>query len=171
MLDYIEKIERLTDGQCKVGPGPFGFGVHTELSSKIGLVITSDPDMFQDTVIMPLEIKNYEISVAGYNTSDSKKLTDSELEIAALDSGDPATQKIANAIKELSKQSFQVSAEDCSDAFDVLAKREIEGVEKNSRENDGMEKPSVLERIREAAKEPKKPHKDKPSRNKSGPEL
>jgi len=35
----------------------------------------------------------------------------------------------------------------------------------------GDEKPSVLEQIREAAKTPKEPRGDKPSRDKSGPEL
>lgn len=34
-----------------------------------------------------------------------------------------------------------------------------------------VEKPSVLDRIREAAKAPKEPRKDKPARDKSGPEL
>ena len=33
------------------------------------------------------------------------------------------------------------------------------------------EKPSVMDRIRAAAKEPKESHKDNHSRNKSGPEL
>jgi hypothetical protein len=40
-----------------------------------------------------------------------------------------------------------------------------------SSDQPGNEKPSALEKIREAAKAPKEPKKDKPSRKKSGPEL
>ena len=41
----------------------------------------------------------------------------------------------------------------------------------NTRKFSDIEKPSVLERIREAAKLPKEPRKDKPARNKSELEL
>jgi hypothetical protein len=41
----------------------------------------------------------------------------------------------------------------------------------SARKTPDTEKPSVLERIREAAKAPREPRKDKPTRNNSGPEL
>jgi len=40
----------------------------------------------------------------------------------------------------------------------------------NKRGSDVAEKPSVLAQIREAAQAPKEPRKDKPSRDKTGPE-
>jgi hypothetical protein len=41
----------------------------------------------------------------------------------------------------------------------------------SARSGADMEKPSVLERIREAARTPKEPRKEKPARDRSGPEL
>ena len=44
MLKLAGELRELTSGLCRVGPGPFGFGVHNCRLSRLGCVICLDPD-------------------------------------------------------------------------------------------------------------------------------
>jgi len=129
MLDFIQRIEELTEGQCKVGPGPYGFGVENKHSSDIRLIIITNPDTVQDTVVISPEIKSFEVSVAGFSRSKGRMVTDEEIKKAALHSGDLPTQTVAKAIQALSMQPMQISGKDFGDAFDILAEKEMEAAE------------------------------------------
>lgn len=126
MLELADRIAEKTDGLCQVGPGPYGFGVSNQHQSKIGIIIGTDPDMVQDSTILPADVEGYEVSVVGFHTDERRIVSPEEIEAAARDSSDPATQKIALALRELSGEKLWISTKDCSEAFDVMAQREMD---------------------------------------------
>lgn len=125
VLAFTEKIRRLTCGMCRVGSGPYGFGVCNGSPSRIGLVVCLTPDPFGNQSLPP-DAKDLTASVEAFNKQSRKKI--STAEAAGLsESSDPATRMVASTLLELTREPLTVSAQECVDAFDVLADRRMNG--------------------------------------------
>ena len=124
MLALIEEIHQQTEKMCSVGPGHYGFGIRNRNSSELGMVITFEPSPVKDNVIFPEDVPGYEVSVQAFSKEEQRLLEVCEVE-ALLTEGTLATCKIAGAVIGLSKKIRHVTKEECLEAFDVLAEREL----------------------------------------------
>lgn len=125
MLALIEEIHQQTENMCSAGPGSYGFGIRNNNPSDIGMVITFEPSPVKDNVIFPEDIPGYEVSVQAFSKEEQRLLEVCEVE-ALLIEGPPATRKIAGAVIGLSKEIRHATRQECLEAFDVLAERELE---------------------------------------------
>lgn len=126
MLVLASEIRRLTNGMCRVGIGPYGFGVENANPAQIGVAIRLQPDPFGDHP-QPLEAgKTYQATVEGFRKDGGSPLLPEDV-TAFMDSSDPATRTIASAIRKLSEETFQMNGEECAEAFGIMAEREMKG--------------------------------------------
>lgn len=128
MLKLAAQIRESTCGICRVGPGPFGFGVCNELISLIGMVIRMTPDPQEQSNLIP-DAKYTATVEAVINLRLSRgEIVDAE-ELASLSvDADPATQMVAKAALELGQTPIQLSGQEYSDAFDAMAQLEQMGL-------------------------------------------
>ena len=128
MLALIEEIYQQTEKMCMAGPGPGGFGVSNENPSDIGIYIAFKPSPIKDNAVFPEDIPDYEVSVRAFDKTDQRELSAKEV-AELLQSGNAATRRIAGAATGLSKESRHVTKEECWEAFDTLAQKEIQGLQ------------------------------------------
>lgn len=126
MLELTNHIRQLTFGLCRPGPGPYGFGVWNANISRIGIVIRMAPNPFQEQAL-PTET-DFMVTVEAVSQegrSYGKVIRDAEL-VKMSEEGDPATRIVAKAALLLC-QPIQITMQECTDAFNVLAESEIQG--------------------------------------------
>lgn len=123
ILQLAESIKNATNRLCEVGPGPYGFGVHTEGNSEICLVLSFSPDPVTDYVIFSDTIDDYEVKVKGYHRAEGEPVSPEEIAAyAASEQANSATRLVAGAILALGKEPIRVTTEECNEAFDLMAK-------------------------------------------------
>lgn len=129
MLKLAAQIRESTCGICRVGPGPFGFGVCSEPISMIGIVIRITPDPQEQPNLVP-DVKYTATVEAIINLPDSHREVIEAEELASLSiDADPATQIVAKAALELSNAPITLTEQEYSDAFDALAQLEQMGLD------------------------------------------
>lgn len=93
----------------------------------IGIYIAFEPSPIKDNAVFQEDIPDYEVSVRAFDKTAQMELFTKE--VAALpQSENTATRKIAGAVIGLSKESRHVTKEECWEAFDALAQKEIQGL-------------------------------------------
>lgn len=120
LLELAGQLYEQTDGLCQAGAGPGGIGVSNSGGSRIHLFLSFDPPPVQNNTIFPAEIGKYKVQVMGCWDKDGETVRQKEL-VALLDDPDPTTQKMAEALWELTQETRMVSTEECNEAFDILA--------------------------------------------------
>ena len=128
ILNLAESLYSLTNGLCNAGPGPSGIGVVTVDSSDIKLLLCFEPDPVCDDIVFPENVKDYQVAVQGVFKSDSSAVMPEDID-GLLVSGNPATQTVAAALKQLSGRTITVTADECIDAFYVLADQAVSAAE------------------------------------------
>ena len=141
MLKLAEKIRQLTCGMCRVGPGLYGFGVCNVNPARIGIIVHVTPDPY-GSELQPNEITEYTATVIGHHKESREALDQKEI-VRLTGDGDSATRTVAAALLELSKESVLISKQEYDEAFDVMARREMNcedtGItEEEARKLDGL---------------------------------
>lgn len=124
LLKLAGSLYEQTGGVCEAVAGPGGIGVCTDQSSKIRIVFSFSPTPILNNVIFPPEIEQYKVELVGYMVENAKQLRRSEIK-TLLQDADFATQKAAEALWRLAKETYMISTEECNEAFDILAKWEM----------------------------------------------
>lgn len=128
MMQLAEELRTLTLGMCRVGPGPFGFGVYTSPLSNVGAVVCMDPDPYGD-VQLPDGVTEYAVTVRPIdheNGSGSfgRVISDEKL-LELAESGDTATQAVAKGLIQICGRSVTISEQENSDAYENMVDAEI----------------------------------------------
>ncbi len=124
ILKLAEKIYKFTDGMCQVGPGPYGFGTSNTNLAEIGLYISFRENPVRGDTLFPDDVEGYEISVCAFHKQNQRKVSKKEIS-ELMESENTATQKIASAFQELSKEALYITTKECTVAFKELADREF----------------------------------------------
>ena len=123
ILQLAENIRNATNRLCEVGPGPYGFGVHTDENSEIYLGLSFTPDPVTDNVIFSDKIDDYEVKVDGFHREEREPISMEEIAAyATSEQASDATRLVAGAILALGKEQLHVTTEECNEAFDIMAK-------------------------------------------------
>ena len=124
ILKLAAQIRKQTCGICRVGPGPFGFGVCNEQISLIGMVIRMTPNPEDQPGLTP-EAKYTAVveAISNMKTSPHEIIGAKELKNLIVDA-DTATQLVAKAVLELSNAPITITGQEYSDAFDALVQLE-----------------------------------------------
>lgn len=129
MLKLAAQIRKQTCGLCRVGPGPFGFGVCNETISQIGMVICITPDPANQPALIPqLQCTVSVKAVSNSKTSAPEIIGSETLEKLSVDA-DAATQLVAKAALELCGVPIRITGQEYSDALDALAQMERMGLD------------------------------------------
>lgn len=124
MLKLAADIRLKTYGMCRVGVGPWGFGMCNQNPSRIGLVINLSPNPYGDKPVSP-EVTECTVKVLGFLKGSKPFLSPEEAETQS--GSDPATLVVARALKEFSLSPIVVSTKECDAAFGELLKRDMNG--------------------------------------------
>lgn len=135
MLRLAEELRSLTIGLCRVGPGPYGFGVFTSRLSDVGAIICLEPDPYWEK-LLPDGFTEYTATVRPIDTrreggSYGRGISDARL-LELAQGGDIATQAAAKGLLQICGKPVVVSAQEDSDAFDAMVSAELRG------QNDGF---------------------------------
>lgn len=130
MLRLAEELRTLTMGLCRVGPGPYGFGVSTSQLSSVGAVICLEPDPYGEEPL-PDGLTEYTATVRPIDTrregrSYGRGISDGRLQELA-QGGDIATRAAAKGLLQICGKPVVVSAQEGDDAFDAMAYTEASG--------------------------------------------
>lgn len=131
ILELAERMRQLTSGICRVGIGPYGFGVRNDRVSPMGLLVHLSPNPYGDEPLDP-NVKEISVSVSSFLWTEDKRTVPIETEEAVRmqeESSDPVTRLVASALRELEKAPFAVTIDECDDAFSVLAEKEMNWID------------------------------------------
>lgn len=123
----LRLARELTHGLCRVGPGPFGFGVHNCRLSQLGCVICLDPDPYGD-MELPDGVDEFTVTLKPVYNDYSGRHEESvsgETLLELAENSDPATHMVAQALLKLSETTVTVSSQENNDAFDSMADSEL----------------------------------------------
>lgn len=129
MMELAAKIRSLTYGMCRVGPGPYGFGVYNTNPARIGMVISIDPDPYSHVFPRTEENEMHRVAVKMFLKGEKDEMISMEMAGRFQQDCDPATRTIAKAFLKISTEPFQISTQECDEAFDMMAQREMHGLD------------------------------------------
>ena len=125
MLQLAAQIRKATYGMCRVGPGPYGFGVCNTNPAQIGILIHASPNPFGDAGELS-EDEMIKVTVEGYYkvTPSIHPHEDAVLELSR--HGDLATCLVVSAIMKLSEAPLMVSQTEYFTAFNYLLEQDMQ---------------------------------------------
>ena len=129
MVLLAEQLRELTHGICKMGPGPYGIGVSTNAVSPLTAILLLTPEPFKEGNICLPGNQTCTVEMCAF-TEEQRALRTylTRDELAAFSQGDdPAARIVAEAILRMNDSGPVVTAQECNDAFDILADWEING--------------------------------------------
>lgn len=129
LLRLAGDIRSRTYGMCRVGPGPYGFGVSNNNPARIGLFLNISPNPYDgqasavsDSAVLTVTVEAFE-----KGTSFDKMLSIEDIRSFRQDK-DPATCAVAKAILTISGKPIQISKAEYDEAFHIMACQDMEGV-------------------------------------------
>lgn len=128
MIQLAEELRTLTLGMCRVGPGPFGFGVYTSPLSNVGAVVCMDPDPYGE-VQLPDSVTEYTVTVRPIDRENGsgsfcRVISDEKL-LELAESRDIATQAVAKGLLQICGRPVTISEQENSDAYENMVDAEI----------------------------------------------
>lgn len=136
MLNLAAQIREQTCGLCRVGPGPFGFGVCTEQISQVGIVIRMTPTLEDQSDLIPeAEYTAFVEAIFHLNAPPYQSIGADELEKLS-QSADAASRLVAKAALKLGDTPITITGQEYSDAFDALAQLEQLGLDSGISESE-----------------------------------
>lgn len=141
IIRMAEDIERLTNGLCTVGVGPYGFGVSNDNASSVGIMIGEEPRFIPEDN-EPL-CSTGVLFVQAYLKTEGGAISEEAVRHIANHPENEATSKICAAVLELAGTKVPVSREEYNEAFGMLADRSISG---NTAEKKGKH-PQVIKNL------------------------
>lgn len=130
VIRLAEELRALTLGICRVGPGPYGFGVSTKKISNVGAVVCMDPDPYGEEPL-PDSVTEYTLTVrpADHESGSASfgQVISGERLLELAQDGDIATRAVAKGLLQLAGKPVVASKQEDMDAFDRMADDEING--------------------------------------------
>lgn len=128
MIQLAEELRTLTLGMCRVGPGPFGFGVYTSPLSNVGAVVCMEPDPYRE-VQLPDGVTEYAVTVRPIDRENGSgnfgRIISDEKLLELAGSGDIATQAVAKGLLQICGRPMTISEQENSDAYENMVDAEI----------------------------------------------
>lgn len=118
MLGLAAQIRQHTCGMCRVGPGPYGFGVYNSPLTKVGMLVIAAPNPCGDAPVPP-GTTECEVTVAGFSKSDERPLSREEL-IHMRESSDRVTGLVISTLLDLGEAPVKITMEEYNEAYGVL---------------------------------------------------
>ena len=130
VIRLAEELRALTLGICRVGPGPYGFGVSTKGISKVGAVVCMAPDPYGEEPL-PDSVTEYTFTVRPTDHENGSasfgKVISRERLLELAEGGDIVTRAVAKGLLQLAGKPVVASKQEDIDAFDRMADDEING--------------------------------------------
>ena len=135
-MDFCQRINIETKGSCKVGAGPYGFGMSNPAESRLHLIVSMEPNPVDDvTNTIFTNSKNYMVGLVGVLTAeDGEERVYSADTVKEFSPQGSMEEQMKAALITLGTLKLRISSQTCHEVFGDMAVEQMNEAAKASQE-------------------------------------